>query len=65
MSGPKRTQSAERSRGPLVLLVEDVHEVRLVLAETLVRAGFAVAEAGNGHDADVPIIALTGLQEDA
>jgi CheY-like chemotaxis protein len=102
MSGQKRTQSAERSRGPLLLLAEDVLDVRLVLAEILVRAGFMVVEASNGHDAvvkarslqpdaivldvslplldgvgaarviraaegtrNVPIVALTGLHEDA
>jgi CheY-like chemotaxis protein len=53
MSGPKRTRSAERPKGPLLLLVDDVAEVRLVLAEVLVRAGYGVVEATNGHQAVV------------
>jgi CheY-like chemotaxis protein len=53
MSGPKRTRSAARSKGHILLLVDDVAEVRLVLAEVLVRAGFAVVEASNGHEAVV------------
>lgn len=53
LSGPQRTKSAERSKGPVVLLVEDVADVRMVLAEILVREGFGVAEARNGHEAVV------------
>lgn len=56
--GPQRTKSAERPKGPVVLLVEDVADVRTVLAEILVREGFAVAEAGNGHEAVVKARAL-------
>lgn len=52
-SGPQRTKSAERSKGPVVLLVEDVIDVRTVLAEILVREGFGVVEASNGHEAVV------------
>jgi CheY-like chemotaxis protein len=37
----------------VVLLVEDVDDVRTVLAEMLVREGFAVVEASNGHEAVV------------
>jgi len=51
--GPKRTKSAERPKGDVVLLVEDVTDVRAVLAEILVREGFAVVEASNGHEAVV------------
>lgn len=58
MSAPKHPRSAERSRGPLLLLVEDVLDVRLVLVEVLVRAGFTVAEASNGHEAVVKAQAL-------
>jgi CheY-like chemotaxis protein len=51
--GPQRTKSAERPKGHVVLLVEDVTDVRMVLAEILVREGFAVVEASNGHEAVV------------
>jgi CheY-like chemotaxis protein len=51
--GPKRTKSAERTKGHVVLLVEDVDDVRSVLAEILVREGFAIVEASNGHEAVV------------
>jgi two-component system alkaline phosphatase synthesis response regulator PhoP len=51
--GPQRTKSAERPKGHVVLLVEDVNDVRAVLAEILVREGFAVVEASNGHEAVV------------
>jgi two-component system alkaline phosphatase synthesis response regulator PhoP len=51
--GPKRTKSAERPKGHVVLLVDDVTDVREVLAEILVREGFAVIEASNGHEAVV------------
>jgi CheY-like chemotaxis protein len=37
----------------VVLLAEDVNDVRAVLAEILVREGFAVVEASNGHEAVV------------
>jgi CheY-like chemotaxis protein len=37
----------------LLLLVDDVAEVRLVLAEVLVRAGYGVVEATDGHQAVV------------
>ena len=50
---PQRTKSAERPKGPVILLVEDVAEVRVVLAEILVREGFGVVEARNGHEAVV------------
>jgi CheY-like chemotaxis protein len=56
--GPQRTKSAERPKGPIVLLVEDVTDVRMVLAEILVREGFGVAEARNGHEAVVKARAL-------
>jgi CheY-like chemotaxis protein len=52
-AGPQRTKSAERSKGHVVLLVEDVTDVRVVLAEILVREGFGVVEASNGHEAVV------------
>ena len=51
--GPQRTKSAERPKGHAVLLVDDVADVREVLAEILVREGFAVVEASNGHEAVV------------
>ena len=51
--GPKRTRSGDRPKGQVVLLVEDVTDVRAVLAEILVREGFAVVEASNGHEAVV------------
>src|SRR6516162_5860990 len=51
--GPQRTKSAERTKGHVVLLVEDVDDVRSVLAEILVREGFAIVEASNGHEAVV------------
>jgi CheY-like chemotaxis protein len=51
--GPKRTRSGDRPKGHVVLLVEDVTDVRVVLAEILVREGFAVVEASNGHEAVV------------
>ncbi|HEX8795988.1 MAG TPA: response regulator [Polyangiaceae bacterium] len=44
------------------MLVEDVLDVREILAEVLVRAGFTVAEAGNGHDA---VVKARSLQPDA
>jgi CheY-like chemotaxis protein len=50
---PRRTASGERAKGPVVLLVEDVYEVRVALAEVLVRAGFGVVEAANGREAVV------------
>ncbi len=56
--GPQRTKSAERPKGPIVLLVEDVTDVRMVLAEILVREGFVVAEARNGHEAVIKALAL-------
>jgi CheY-like chemotaxis protein len=37
----------------VVLLVEDVADVRAVLADILVREGFGVVEASNGHEAIV------------
>ncbi len=51
--GPQRTKSAERPKGAVILLVEDVTDVRMVLAEILVREGFGVVEARNGHEAVV------------
>lgn len=51
--GPQRTKSAERRKGHVILLVDDVTDVRAVLAEILVREGFAVVEASNGHEAVV------------
>lgn len=53
MRTPKRTISSERTRGPVVLLVDDVVDVRSVFAEILVREGFGVIEASNGHEAIV------------
>jgi two-component system phosphate regulon response regulator PhoB len=59
MRTPKRTSSGERAKGPIVLLVEDVADVRTVLAGVLVREGFGVVEANNGHEAIVYASALT------
>lgn len=53
MRTPKRTISSERAKGPIVLLVEDVVDVRSIFAEILVREGFGVIEASNGHEAIV------------
>jgi two-component system cell cycle response regulator DivK len=58
MRTPKRTSSGERAKGPIVLLVEDVTDVRAALADVLVRAGFGVVEAANGHEAIVYASAL-------
>ncbi len=44
------------------MLVEDVLEVRLVLVEVLVRAGFTVAEASNGQEA---VVKAQSLRPDA
>jgi CheY-like chemotaxis protein len=59
MTTPKRTSSGERAKGPVVLLVEDVADVRSVFAEILVREGFGVVEATNGHEAIVYANALS------
>jgi CheY-like chemotaxis protein len=59
MGTPKRTSSGERAKGQVVLLVEDVADVRTVLADILVREGFGVVEAANGHEAIVYASALT------
>jgi two-component system phosphate regulon response regulator PhoB len=48
---PKRTISGERPKGPVVLIVEDVADVRTVFAELLVREGFGVVEGSNGNEA--------------
>ena len=53
MRTPKRTSSGERPKGQVVLLVEDVPDVRSVLADILVREGFGVVEASNGNEAIV------------
>lgn len=53
MRTPKCTISSERSHGPVVLLVEDVVDVRSVFAEILVREWFGAIEAANGHEAIV------------
>src|SRR5271170_5750040 len=58
MRTPKRTSSGERAKGQVVLLVEDVLDVRTVLADILVREGFGVVEASNGHEAIVYASAL-------
>jgi CheY-like chemotaxis protein len=58
MREPKRTSSGERAKGQVILLVEDVSDVRSVLAEILVREGFGVVEASNGHEAVVYASAL-------
>lgn len=39
------------SRPPLVLVVDDFEDTRIIYAESLRFAGFDVAEAANGHDA--------------
>lgn len=59
MRTPKRTKSGERAKGAVILLVEDVADVRTVLADILVREGFGVVEAANGHEAIVYASALT------
>jgi len=43
-------RDAERDR-PLVLIVEDQHDLRQLYAEHLTMSGFDVIEAGNGADA--------------
>lgn len=52
MTPSERTdsQSAERDR-PLILLVEDQHELRRLYVEQLTLSGFDVLEAANGADA--------------
>jgi CheY-like chemotaxis protein len=45
--------SGERTKGPLVLIVEDSPDVRAVFVELLTREGFTVLEADNGHAAVV------------
>lgn len=62
MRTPRRTSSGERAKGQVVLLVEDVADVRTVLADILVREGFGVVEASNGHEA---IVYASALQIDA
>jgi two-component system cell cycle response regulator DivK len=59
MPSPKRTSSGARAKGRVVLLVEDVADVRSVLAEMLQREGFAVVEASNGHEAIVYASSVT------
>jgi two-component system cell cycle response regulator DivK len=54
----KRTASGERAKGHVILLVEDVADVRTVLSDILVREGFGVVEAANGHEAIVYASAL-------
>ncbi len=53
----KRTSSGERTKGPLVLLVEDAVEVRTVFRELLTEEGFRVIEAQHGHAAVVKALA--------
>jgi DNA-binding response OmpR family regulator len=50
-SPPRRPLSGVRSRGPLVLVVEDEESVREVYAAELAAAGFMVLEAGDGATA--------------
>jgi CheY-like chemotaxis protein len=53
MGTAKRTSSGERAKGQVVLLVEDVADVRAVFSDILVREGYGVVEASNGHEAIV------------
>jgi PAS domain S-box-containing protein len=48
---PRDETAANISRGATIMLVEDDDAVRNVAARVLKRAGFAVLEASNGHDA--------------
>jgi PAS domain S-box-containing protein len=48
---PRDETAAKASRGATIMLVEDDDAVRNVAARVLKRAGFAVLEASNGHDA--------------
>jgi CheY-like chemotaxis protein len=50
--------SAERDR-PLVLIVEDQHELRQLYVQELALSGFDVIEAANGADAIVHTASLT------
>jgi chemosensory pili system protein ChpA (sensor histidine kinase/response regulator) len=54
---PKRTASGERSKDPLVLLVEDSPELRAVFVEIFTTEGFCVVEARDGHAAVVKALA--------
>lgn len=46
-----RTQSGERARLPLVLLVDDSDELRSVVGQALTLNGFAVVQARDGRQA--------------
>src|SRR5580700_8540302 len=50
-SPPRRALSGIRSRGPLVLLVEEDEVVRTLYAAELVSSGFMVVEAADGAEA--------------
>ena len=54
---PKRSISGERSKGSLVLLVEDEYDLRNAIAEVLTQEGFRVIEARDGHAAVVKALA--------
>ncbi|HEX4462142.1 MAG TPA: response regulator, partial [Polyangia bacterium] len=45
------TAESEASQPPLVLVVEDDHDTRVLLRATLETAGFVVVTAANGRDA--------------
>lgn len=47
----ERTKSDQRPKGPVVLLVEDVPDLRILLGDILVREGFVVIEAKDGREA--------------
>lgn len=49
--GDGRNAKGNRARPPLVLVVDDFEDTRIIYAESLRFAGFDVAEAANGHDA--------------
>lgn len=46
-----KPRRSKKTRPPLVLVVDDYEDTRLIYAETLRFAGFDVAEAENGQDA--------------
>jgi len=51
LTAPRRISSGVRSRGPLVLLVEDEDSLRELYAAELAAAGFMVLEAQDGATA--------------